>query len=161
MDYRSDTDFIVKLIPNNPDDDIILARVKPLGTLHETVQHVMNRMSDENYECMNDGDTLQVPKLSVKVMHSFSKLLGKHLLCPGFEQHFIAEALQFIDFRLDEKGAKLKSWARLTIALGASDALRPKKLVFDAPFLIILKQQGSKHPYFALWIGNDTLLQRR
>jgi hypothetical protein len=31
-------------------------------------------------------------------------------------------------------------------------------MVFDKPFLILMKQTNSEHPYFALWVGNASLL---
>jgi hypothetical protein len=31
-------------------------------------------------------------------------------------------------------------------------------MIFDRPFLILMKQAKSDQPYFALWVGNASLL---
>lgn len=31
-------------------------------------------------------------------------------------------------------------------------------MIFDKPFLIMLKRAGAKSPYFALWVANVELL---
>jgi hypothetical protein len=36
--------------------------------------------------------------------------------------------------------------------------LTERNLVFDKPFLILLKRREAKRPYFALWVGNAELL---
>ena len=33
-----------------------------------------------------------------------------------------------------------------------------RPMIFDQPFLILMKQANSDHPYFALWVGNASLL---
>jgi hypothetical protein len=32
------------------------------------------------------------------------------------------------------------------------------QMIFDRPFLILMKQTKSDKPYFALWVGNASLL---
>ncbi len=36
---------------------------------------------------------------------------------------------------------------------------RPKKLFFDKPFVIVLKRNDSKMPYFISWIKNAELME--
>lgn len=45
------------------------------------------------------------------------------------------------------------------IALGNGEGEQPpKKLIFDRPFLLYLKEKDGKYPYFALWVDNPELL---
>ena len=37
---------------------------------------------------------------------------------------------------------------------------KPKKLVFDKPFLILLKRTNAKNPYFGLWTTNTELMTK-
>jgi hypothetical protein len=70
-----------------------------------------------------------------------------------------SEVKQLVRFQLNEKGAVLKSEA--TIAVAALAIARPLNLhimVFDKPFLILMKQARAPRPYFALWVGNASLL---
>ena len=61
---------------------------------------------------------------------------------------------QSIRFRLDERGAVLKSEA----ASAGGDGYR--QMVFNKPFLILLKRRDAGKPYFALWVGDPELLVR-
>jgi hypothetical protein len=63
-------------------------------------------------------------------------------------------------FKLDEKGAVLKSKAYIEIAAAAAPKQR-KHLIFDKPFFIYLNKKGSERPYFAIWVGNAELLERQ
>jgi len=31
-------------------------------------------------------------------------------------------------------------------------------MIFDKPFLVVLRREGAKAPYFALWVDNAELL---
>ena len=61
-------------------------------------------------------------------------------------------------FQLNEKGAILKSEAVTVYATMAMAPTPHHELIFDKPFLILLKEKDSPRPYFALWVGNSTLL---
>ena len=58
---------------------------------------------------------------------------------------------------MDEKGVRLKSEAQIALtSLGL-----PNRLMFDKPFLVMLKRVNAKAPYFAMWIDNPELLVQR
>ena len=70
---------------------------------------------------------------------------------PRFDGLALSLTKQQIRFKLDETGAALKSES--FVFLG-----RPRFLVFNKPFLIMIQRKGSKVPYFALWVANAELL---
>jgi hypothetical protein len=37
---------------------------------------------------------------------------------------------------------------------------KPKKMIFDKPFLILLKRTDAKNPYFGLWATNTELMTK-
>jgi hypothetical protein len=37
---------------------------------------------------------------------------------------------------------------------------KPKKMIFDKPFLILLKRTDAKNPYFGLWTTNTELMTK-
>ncbi len=64
-----------------------------------------------------------------------------------------------IVFRLTERGAELKGFATISETLAAVfPAAKPLDLIFNKPFLVLLKRESSPRPYFAMWVGNPTLL---
>ena len=88
IDYRDQHDFIIRLTPKAGDDEIILARVKPERTLLETFERVSERIVDSGRnstsERLSENDILQIPKFELSIDHTYSSLLGLHLLSPLF-----------------------------------------------------------------------------
>lgn len=156
FDYVNHRDFIVRLKSQHPDDEIILARVKPGKTLLETYRMVDAKIEGSNPELLEEKDTLQIPKFDLSIDHSYSPVVGLFLLNKGFERYFVAEAKQNIRFKLDECGATVRSEAELAIKKGPPVDF--KVLVFNVPFMLYLKRKGSAFPYLAIWIGNAELL---
>jgi hypothetical protein len=89
------------------------------------------------------------------ITHSYNELIGRFFINKNFEEYFITEAVQSIRFKLDEKGALLKSESRIG---GAPISPRPKFLIFDKPFLLVMKEKKGTYPYFAVWIDNAELM---
>lgn len=97
------------------------------------------------------------PKMNYDVTRSYKEIIGKALVNPKAAGYFIAEAIQNIRFRLDEKGAVLKSEA-LIIAPTAMPMNESRMMIFDKPFLVLMMKKGRNIPYFALWVDNPELL---
>jgi len=71
----------------------------------------------------------------------------------------VLTAWQDTRFLMDKKGVQLKS--EVVMTFGCSVCVEPPPthlMVFDKPFLVLMSRQGSKAPYFALWIGNADML---
>ena len=160
--YNGDSDeFIVKLSPKNSNDEIFLAKIQPKATLNETLKLSQSKTSLTNVY-LNEHDTLQIPKFDFKIEHSFKELVDKFLSNKNFPDYKITEALQNIDFKLNEKGAVLKSEAKIVISKTSYMIKEePKKLIFDKPFLIYLKEKQSSKPYLVIWVDNTDLLVKK
>jgi hypothetical protein len=158
FDYNNDNDFIISLKTKSPEDELMLAKVKPQDTLLKTIESVDKRIQGGRIDALFEDDSLVIPKFSFKVNHHFSELEVAKLENPGFSDYLIAEALQDIEFVLDEKGAILKSKA--TIFLEKSAPRIPKNLIFDEPFLLYMKEKGAAYPYFAMWVDNSELMAK-
>ncbi len=63
-----------------------------------------------------------------------------------------------VRFQLNEYGARLSVLTEMGAELAYDDHPPPRHFVFDKPFLILLEKSSSSRPYFALWVGNPTLL---
>ncbi|NQT85065.1 hypothetical protein HQ563_18765 [bacterium] len=151
-DYSTD-ECVITLISSSPGDQIILARINPRQTLMETIRSVLRMVEGRDSQSLDYNDALQMPKLDFDIFHSYSELLGKDLLNEGFTTYYIAKARQDIRFRLNEKGAMLKSQAEIQV-----ESASMNNLVFDSPFLLYLKEKQSKYPYLAVWVDNPEIL---
>ena len=163
LDYRSPDDFIIELKTKAASDRLILAKVTPGGTLGETIAHVISRCEKAAPAEATDGDILKVPKLNFDLTRSYHEILGRLLVAKNPD---VAKDLrllrvdQYIRFQMDEKGVRLKSEAVMQFGCSAGPpAPRPQHImIFDKPFLIMLKRAAGKSPYFALWVANVELL---
>ena len=163
-DYRNDNDFILSLRSKSDDDEIILAKVKPGKSLLGTYQAVAKRVDAGKKTEIWENESLKVPKIDFDLSYSFPELEGKQFLNSGWEGWTIGKALQDTRFKLDEKGAVLKSRAFIMAMKGEAPApgnSKPRMFIFDKPFLIYLKQKNGKYPYFVLWVNNSELMLKK
>ena len=153
LDHRGSDDFVVELKTKAKDDRLILAKVLPQATLGDTVTMVERRIVNAKPMKMGLTGDLYVPVLNFDIFQEYQELYGHRIRTS--DKHIDGTAIgyvaQSVRFRLDETGAVLKSEALIIPAEGG-------KLIFDKPFLILLKRREVKNPYFALWIGNAELL---
>jgi len=141
-DYRDSDDFIVELKTRSKSDRLVLAKIPPGRTLAETIAAVQTRLQQSKPGSMQECTDLLVPVIDFDVLRSYDELL----------QGPFAIAAQQIRFKLDERGAVLKSEAA---TVGAEVHMN---LVFDKPFLVMIQRTDAKQPYFALWVANAELL---
>lgn len=163
-DYRDDNDFILSLRSKSDEDEIILAKVKPGKDLLVTYQTVAERIGNGNKTMLLENESLKIPKIDFDLSHSFTELEGKRLLNNGWEGWQVTNALQDTRFKLDEKGAVLKSSAFFMATKEEAPApgnAKPRTFIFDKPYLIYLKQKLGKYPYLVLWINNPELMVKK
>ncbi len=155
-DYRNENDFIVELKTRLDMHRVFLAKIPPESTLMATIAAAQKRVSSAQPTTIEECSDLRIPVVSFDTIREYSELQSRPLILsnPRFHDYEIIRALQQIRFRLDERGAHLKSEATIVAALA-------QNLVFDRPFLIMIQYDKAKMPYFALWVENAELLVRR
>jgi hypothetical protein len=110
---------------------------------------------------LKDEETLQVPKLDFDLEHHYDELTRK-IVCVDAKptSYFVADAVQFIKFILNEEGAKLRSEAAMTLYKCASFSPPTiRHFVFNRPFLLYLTQGKDAPPYFVAWISNSEVMK--
>lgn len=156
LDYIDNDDFIVELKTRSNEDRLLLAKVAPRATLAETIATVKERVASAEPASMQDGSDLLIPVLNFDILQQYRDLEGRRISSSSrkLDGKELFVAAQSLRFRLDERGAVLKSEGG-----GAGGFGLPKEnLVFDKPFLIMLQRRRAENPYFALWVGNAELL---
>ncbi|WP_224960160.1 hypothetical protein [Geomonas subterranea] len=164
LDYRDDNDFILSLTSKSKDDEIILAKIKPGKTILDTYQAVAKRITSGKRSVIEEHESLKIPKINFDLSHRFSEFDGKPLLNNDWEKWYIAAATQAIRFKLNEKGAVLKSKAFILGRMKGEAPVgrsKPRMYIFDKPYLICLKQKAGKQPYLALWVNNPELMRTK
>ena len=157
--YKGPDDFAVELLTKSEKDRLILAKRRPGATLLETVVATEEKIAASEPTGASEGDVLIVPKFNFDLTRSYSELIGRLLVVknPAVAKDLVVlAAIQNIRFQMDEKGVRLRSESHMQFGCAAPSPDRV--MVFDKPFLVFLKREGAKAPYFALWVDNSELL---
>ena len=158
--YKSKDNFAVKLITKK-NDEVIIAR----GTKKNTYIDVYNEIMEnaEKYtgsHSFSEQDTLQVPNISLNIIENIDDLTGRGFLYSDGTEHEITQAMQSIQFELDEKGGAIKSEAGMMVdKLAINDNEEKREFIVDNTFTIFLKENNKDLPYFAATISDITQVQ--
>ena len=153
-DRAHEHDVIIELVTRQTGHRLILAMVPIQTTLADTIQSVQARIDTSEPEQIGDGENLTIPLLDFDLTREYVELVNRPLNVSSrvLNGRPIGQATQNIRFKLDERGAHLRSAGSIAVF-----GIAPP-LIFDKPFLIFLQYEGSDTPYFAAWIDNPELL---
>lgn len=158
--YRDKEGFAVDLCSSSRPYQIVLARMPSQETLQKCLDYLGRKTTDRPEKHLSSRSILLVPEMHWKVEHDFQELEGKSFANGGLRGRTLVKAWQFINFRLDHKGAMLSSGASIEWDNGHEIDQDPNRFVFDGPFLLVLRKRGSPQPFFVVWIDNAELLRR-
>jgi hypothetical protein len=164
LSYEGPDDFVIELRSKSKGDQLILAKVRPEKTLGGTVAGALRRVAGATPTEARLGDVLAVPRFNFDLTRNYDEILGQGLVVTNpkvAKDLLVMAALQNIRFQMDEKGVRLRSESHMSFGCGAKR--EPKtvhRMIFDKPFLVLLKRTDASVPYFALWVGSPELLIR-
>lgn len=172
--YKNDNNFIIKLLPKDKEHEIILFKTNQnFNSIAEMSNEIRKLSEIGKAEKKNERikwkysfgqeDKVMIPKVSFNIETNYDKLEGNKFYAD--KQIFkIESAWQKTAFTLDESGAEIESEAEIEIAVEdieqENKKPKPKKMIFDKPFLILLKRTDAKNPYFGLWTTNTELMTK-
>lgn len=169
--YKNDSDFVIKLLTKDKSTELILYNIDmEFNTLIEAIQSadlkmlqgIKEKVDDRfsgNY-LLNYDDLLIIPKLNFNIETYYPKMENKIVLNNKNELS-VDMVYQRTAFKLNENGAEIESESRTVLSdlsMVEKPSWKPKNLIFDKPFLIILRKTATENPYFAMWICNDELM---
>lgn len=151
--------FAVDLCGDSEPCQIVVACVERGDTLADTLAMLNTKIDAYSKEhgsarSLGGNDIVLVPDMFWRFIHHFAELEGRQIESTPIQGQVISVALQDIQFRLDRSGAELSSEAH---QYWASAGLG--HYICDRPFLLYIKQRGSKIPFFVMWVDNAELLQ--
>lgn len=162
--YNSDEDFAVAL-KTKEGEDVILSRWIWWNSFVDVYNNILN--NEEIYEWKHyftEDDYLKVPKINVNSLVSYNEFKNKYFDTADGGRCKIMDALQTIQFDLDEKWGEIKSEAFIHVSYTRSAISMEVKhehryFYFDKPYIIFLKESDKYLPYFAAQISDITLFQ--
>lgn len=153
--YNSKTDFAIKL-KTKEGEEVYLYRTTGDGKSFDDNYNEMIEKSN-NYtgnKTWDENDVLMIPFIKVQDEINYDELCGRFI---KGTQWYIRQALQTIDFELNNYGGSVKSEA-LIDALRQSVSNTNREFIFDDDFMLYLKEDDKEKPYFALKVDNSDVL---
>ena len=157
--YNSQNDFAVS-IKTTGKDIVYLYRTDDDKTFDKLYKDMIYK--ERGYMGWHDflpKDELRVPNLNLYKMQKYPELTKKQI--KGTDM-MIDEAIQTLQFTMNNEGVKLKSEAAMiakNCALVPDDKKQaPRKCYFDDTFVVFLQEYDRKAPYFALRVYDLNLI---
>ena len=158
--YNSSNDFAVAIVTDGA-DILYLYRTAD----NKTFDKLYADMRDKEAEFMGNRefgakDELKIPDINLYKMRSFNELCGHRIKGTDFE---IDQAIETVDFKMNNEGVKLKSEALIMTKMTAllpSEISKPRKFFFDDTFVMFLQEGDKEQPYFALRVHDVALINK-
>ena len=163
LDYATNHDFVVRL--KTQSDHIVRAKVAPESTLDATWQAVLRRIQQPlggvRPVSVVVTEKLVVPLLALYVSREYDELKNHWITVGQSSPYRLRRVQQYINFQLDESGARIESSVEIIGDSGPGPTPvppKPREFVFDRPFLLAVHQRSSEVPYLVFWVANEELL---
>ena len=153
--YNSKDDFAIKL-KTKEGEEVYLYRTTGEGkSFEENYDEMINKTNkytgNKNW---NENDYLRIPFIQVNDEINYDELCGRYI---KGSQWFILQALQTIDFELNNYGGSVKSEA-LIEATKQAETNKNREFIYNNDFIIFLKEDTKEKPYFVLKVDNTDIL---
>ena len=158
--YENDQNFAI-LLKTTSGDEVIMYK-NPQGDTFNEIYSNMNQKiaSYSGNSRMGSEDDFKAPMIDIKYMREYDEFKNQIFLTADGEEMVISDALQTVEFILNEKGGKVKSEAAIgTKSSAMPDEEPPKRLYLNDTFALFLKEAGKDKPYLAAKITDITKFQ--
>lgn len=161
--YKNDNDFALAI--NTKDGDQVVVNKNPKGdSFYDIYKNILkNKMEYENdpkAEQISNNYLFKMPNIDFKKIKTYDELENVTIKAKDNFKMRIQKVIQGIEFKLDEKGGRVKSeTAMMGVKMGAlADEKMPRELYIDDTFALFI-QKENKVPFFALKIDDISLVQ--
>ena len=161
--FKDDNNFILKLTPTNNQHEIILVKgLEKFQTLGDALT-IINKWIEVGKQQLDnqiaEKDIFSIPIIKFNIETKFKRLEGQHVFTEDKNERVIKVAYQRTGFILNANGAKVESEAKVVVDMAKLSM--PKTMIFDKPFLIIIKKVDKPNPYFVMKVANTELLVKK
>lgn len=161
--FTNENEFSISLFPKNKEHEIILIMDK--GKKNDFKDYFQNYNQQKELQkkqrvYFNDDDKVEIPIIEFNLEKSFDKIIGSSFKAND-TKYIMLEAYQRNAFILNENGAEVESIVEMAVeAKEEAEKFKPKMMIFNKPFVVLLKRKDAENPYFGVYIANDELLKR-
>ena len=156
--YNNSNDYAV-ILKSKQGDTVYLYRTNDDKTFDEYYSDIKTKSDNfEGKKYLTSRDDFKAPMLDFKSERQFPELCNKIIKNTDY---ILSQAIETIQFKMDEAGVKLKSEAvivmKATSCLGPVE--EPRYFYFNDKYVIFLEEEGKK-PYYAMKITDVKPLQK-
>jgi len=172
--YKDDNNFALKLIPKDKQHEIILVKgLEKYQTLKEAIKLTNDLVAQGKQEQTDNKllwkyqivheDEFAIPVIKFNISTNYKNIEGQSFSKADNKKHSVEVAYQRTGFILNENGAVVESEAVAAVDSASAEPIitQPKKMIFDRPFLIIIKRADKTNPYFVMKVATAELLTRK
>lgn len=172
--YNNDNDFCIAI---NPKDSHHLIYLMKSEKYEKTFKDNFDKIAEKREKQKESEvkkwklsydykDVTEIPIIEFNLENYFDDIENTLFYKSSLDTFKVLKAYQRTGFILNEKGAIVESEA-IMVADGVESVMEaeaipptPKKLIFDKKFMVFLKREKAKNPYFALQITDAELLTK-
>lgn len=153
--YNSEEDFAIKLKTKEGEEVILYKTSGENKSFEENYKEIQRQQSNYSGKTVfEENDILKIPFIKVSDEINYDELCGREIKnC----EYYIKQAIQTIDFELNNVGGSVKSEAVIE-ATEKAFIEGSRKMIFDSDFILYLKEESKEQPYFALKVDNTDIL---
>ena len=156
--YNSKDDFAIKLKTKENEEVYLYRTTGENKSFEEIYQEMLKKQ--ENYDGgkkWNKNDILNIPFIKISDEINYDELCGRMIKGTNW---YIRQAIQTIDFELNNYGGSVKSEALIEALKESLNDVKSdsREFIFNDDFIIYLKENDKQKPYFALKVDDTNVL---
>lgn len=155
--YNDDNDFAVKLYTKGK-DEVLLYRTNDDKTFDKYYAELNDKTAkysgDKNFV---KNDTLTIPDIKLYQETSFNELEGHQIVGTDMQ---IDKTIETVDFRMNNKGVKLKSEAAIMLRCMSLAPREGRDFTFNNNFVLFLIEKNQNTPYYAMKVSDVAAINK-
>ncbi len=155
--YNDDNDFAVKLYTKGK-DEVLLYRTNDDKTFDKYYAELNDKTAkysgDKNFV---KNDTLTIPDIKLYQETSFNELEGHQIFGTNMQ---IDKTIETVDFRMNNKGVKLKSEAAIMLRCMSLAPREGRDFTFNNNFVLFLIEKNQNTPYYAMKVSDVAAINK-
>lgn len=155
--YGKGKEFGIRLATKEG-EEVLLYKAESLSKSFEELyqEFLQKEKSYTKSHTFRENDELSIPCIHVEADINYEELCGKEI--KGEKGRYILNAVQNVNFNLNEEGGKLLSEAAIQDMFLSASLESPRLCYFTDSFVLFLKEKDKDKPYFAISITNTNFL---
>lgn len=155
--YNDDNDFAVKLYTKGK-DEVLLYRTNDDKTFDKYYAELNDKtakyIGEKNFV---KNDTLTIPDIKLYQETSFNELEGHQIVGTNMQ---IDKTIETVDFRMNNKGVKLKSEAAIMLRCMSLAPREGRDFTFNNNFVLFLIEKNQNTPYYAMKVSDVAAINK-